>query len=149
MSFNSSFFLFIDSNSKQNMTLFPVNVPTNFKIHLTEPIQLDNIWKVALTEINIKEDNRTMYMGGLYVLCDLVDYSIVNGGQRQPILRRLQCNKKGNWIHQYESPNYLSINKTQIFDIEFFILDSELKIPSFMKKPVSLTLHFRQYPFFL
>lgn len=149
MSFNSSFFLFIDSNSKQNMTVFPDNVPTNFKIHLTEPIQLDNIWKVALTEIHIKEDNRTMYMSGLYVLCDLVDYSIVNGGQRQPILRRLQCNKKGNWIHQYESPNYLSMNKTQIFDIEFFILDSELKTPSFMKKPVSLTLHFPQYPFFL
>lgn len=148
MSSTNSFFLFIDSDSEQNKTYFPDNTSTNFKIHLSEPLQLDNIWKVALTEIRIKEDNRTTFMGSLYVLCNLVDYSIVNGGQKQPILRRLQCNKKGNWTHKYESPHYLSIHKTQIFDIEFFILDDELKTPSFLKKTVSLTLHFRQYPFF-
>ena len=146
---NSSFFLFVDSDWDENKAYFPDNTPTNFKVHLAEPIQLDNIWKVALTEIRIKDDNKITYMNDLYVLCDFVDYSIVNGGQRQPILRRLQFVKKGNWTNKYESPNYLTINKTTIVDLEFYILNKYLKNPSFLQKPVSLTLHFRQYPFFV
>ena len=141
--------MFLDSDSDENKTYFPDNTPTKFKIHLAEPLQLDNIWKVALTEIRIKDDNKIPYMNDLYLLCDFVDYSIVNGGQSHPILRRLQFVKKGNWAHKYDTPNYLSINKTTVVDLEFYILDRNLKNPSFLKKPVSLTLHFRQYPFFV
>lgn len=108
--------MFVDSDSDENKASFPDNAPTNFKIHLAEPLQSDNIWKVALTEIPIKDDNNITYMNDVYVLCDFVDYSIVNGGQRQSILRRLQFVIKGNWTHKYESPNYLSINKTTIVD---------------------------------
>lgn len=122
---NSDFFLFIDSDSDENKAYFPDNTPTHFKIHLVEPLQLDNIWRVALTEIRIKDDNKTSYMNDLYVTCDCVDYSIVNGGQRQPILRRSQFVKKGNWTLNYESPNYLPINKTTIVDLEFHILSGE------------------------
>lgn len=143
-----NFFLFADSDSDENKLFFPDNSASNFKIHLTEPLQLDNIWKVALTEIRIRDDNKIVYINDLYVLCDAIDYSVVNGDKKQPILRKVQFVKKGNWTHNYETPNYLSITKTVVTDIEFYILDNKLKNASFLKKPVSLTLHFRQYPFF-
>lgn len=58
-------------------------------------------------------------MDDLYVLCDLVGESIVNGVKQQSFMRKVQCVRKGNWIHVYDSPQYMHIYKTQIFDIEF------------------------------
>lgn len=144
----SSFYLFVDSDSDVSKSYFPNNSPINFKVHLKEPLQLDHIWKVALTDIRLKDSNKIVYTDDLYVLCDLVGESIVNGIKQESFLRKVQCVRKGNWTHVYDSPHYMNINKTQIFDIEFYILDNDFKPPSFLKKPVSLTVHFRQYPFF-
>ena len=88
---------------------------------------------MVLTDIRIKDDNKITYMDDLNILCDLVGDSIVNGVQRQSLLRRVQCFRKGNWTHTYESPHYVHVNKTQVFDIEFFILDKKFRTPSFIK----------------
>lgn len=139
----------VNSDSARNIEYFPDNQPQKFKIHLEEPLHLDNTWTVALVDICIRDNNRIAYTDHLYVFCDLVGETIINGERRQSLLRKVQFFKKGIWMDTYALPYYMRITKTEIFDIEFYIEDRNFKPVSFLKKPVSLTLHFRQYPFFV
>lgn len=145
---STNLFLNIDSYSERNNEYFPDNTSAKFKIHLEEPLYLSGTWKMALTDICIKDSNKIAYMDHLYVFCNMAGESVINGERRQCLLRKIQFVKKGNWTHTFNLPYYVDVTKTQIFDIEFYITDKNFDLVSFLKKTVSLTVHLRQYPFF-
>lgn len=144
---SKNMFIHIDSHSKRNDDYFPDNTSMKFKIHLEEPLYLSGMWKIALVDICIKDSMKISYMDHLYVFCNIAGESIVNGEKRQSFLRKVLLVKKGNWTQTFELPYYVNVNKTQVFDIEFYITDKNFELATFLKKTVSLTVHLRQYPF--
>lgn len=145
----SNFYFRAQSDDKTNLDYFPNNTAHKFKIHLSKPLNLSGIWKIALCDIHINDSKQISYMNQLYVFCSIVDTSILNGRQEQHLLRSVELNRKGNWTNIYHQLYYENVNKTHIFDIEIYITDRSLRLATFLTKPLTITLHFRQYPFFL
>lgn len=145
----SNFYLLMDSDNSKNLIYYPDNKPWNFKVLFDNPLNLSGKWNVALTDVFIRDGSKTLYVNNLYVYCNVAGESIVNGEHRQSLLRMLHYVKKGNWTHKYAIPYYMNVNRSQIVEIEIHIKDRHANDASFLKQPVSLTLHFRQYPFFM
>lgn len=143
----SSVYITAASCNEKNKEYFPDNTLTKFKVHLKEPLHLVGLWKMALMEIFIRDDNKLKYNDHLYLFCDLSGETIIDGERRQNVLRKIQNVKKGNWSHIYILPYYVDVTKTDVSSIEFYLTDKDFKTPSFLKKSVSLTVHFRRYPF--
>lgn len=146
---SASFYLVVDSDNLKNLQYYPDNKPWKFKVRFDAPLNLSGFWTVALTDVFIRDSSKTTYVNNLYVHCNIAGESILNGERRESLLRVLHFVKKGNWTHKYSLPYYLNINKSQIFEMEFYITTRQSEYASFLKQPVTLTLHFRQYPFFV
>lgn len=140
-----SFYVIVNSN--QSLDFFPNNTPSYFCVHLKTPLQLQGIWKVGLSEIYIHENHIVSSHRHLYVYTNICGESIVDG-ESQPLLRRLISNENGSWMNIFQPVFYLTVNKTQIYDIEFYIKTDSNQLASFLSSPVTLTLHFKAYPFF-
>ena len=67
---------------------------------------------------------------------------------RNPLLRRLINDHVGYWAEIYELPNYVPVKRSEITDIEFYIKDEAGNYASLLTNPVSITLHFRSFPFY-
>lgn len=144
----SSFYIMVDSDNAENLEYFPDNQPCRFKVRLVNPLNLTCTWKMALSDVFIADNSKTTYTNHLYIFCSIAGDSILNGRQQQTLLRKLGYVKKGNWTHTYNLPYYVDVNRTHIFDIEFYITDKQFQLASFLKKPSSVTLHLRSYPYF-
>jgi hypothetical protein len=81
------------------------------------------------------------------VHCSVAGESILNGERRESLLRVLHFVKRGNWTHKYSTPYYVSVNKSLIFEMKFYITNRQSGYASFLKQPVTLTLNIGQYPF--
>jgi len=68
-------------------------------------------------------------------------------GENENLLRVLKSQRAGSWTQSFDTPQYFSITKSEIRDLEIHIKDVKGNFASFLKKPVTITLHFRQYPF--
>ena len=133
-------------NSDQCQSLFPSNKAYHFRTHLKAPLSLQGTWKVALTEIYITESSPLPYKK-LYLYSNICGDSIVDG-EYHPLLRRLINDHVGYWAEIYELPNYVPVKRSEIIDIEFYIKDEAGNYTSLLTNPVSITLHFRSFPFY-
>lgn len=137
---------YVIANSNQSLNLFPGNSPFHFRLHLNTPLILDGVWKVGLSEVYI-QDNPVWTDHHLYIYCSVCDKSVIDGDSRA-LLRRLMPNENGLWKHIFNPTFYLTVSKSQINNIEFSIKTDTNKFASFLTQPVTLTLHFKHYPFF-
>ena len=133
-------------NSDQCQSLFPSNKAYHFRTHLKAPLSLQGTWKVALTEIYITESSPLPYKK-LYLYSNICGNSIVDG-EYHSLLRRLINDHVGYWAEIYELPNYVPVKRSEITDIEFYIKDEAGNYASLLTNPVSITLHFRSFPFY-
>lgn len=97
-------------------------------------------WKVALVDIKLSSNN------DLYIYANICGDVIVDGN-KQPLLKRICCCSQTEYYH-FDQLAYIPVVKSEIRDIEFFITDMQGSHASFLKNPVSITLHFRSYPYF-
>ena len=81
----------------------------------------------------------------LYIYSNICSESIVDGYYR-PLLRQV---KLGGAQFTFSDLHYLSVNKTQVDDIEFCIKDEINELASFLTDSTSIMLHFCSYPFFV
>ena len=144
-----SFYLVVDSDNSKNLEYYPDNKPWKFKVRFDAPLNLFGFWTVALTDVFIRDSSKTTYVNNLYVHCNIAGESILNGKCRESLLRVPHFVKKGSWTHKYSLSYYLNINKSLFFLMEFYVTTRQSEYASFLKQPVPLTLHFRQYPFFV
>ena len=83
----------------------------------------------------------------LDVFSNVCKESIVSG-EEQSLLRRMQQNLATGWSHIFYPIIYLPIKRREIYEFEIVIRSDDGSIPSFLKGPVRLTLHFKRYPFY-
>ena len=104
------------------------------------------MWKVALIDVTIAEpQSKVRY--NLYIHCNICGGNILNG-ETENLLRMVQSQKGGNWVQTLHNPQYVLVNTTEIRDLEIYIKDGKDKLATFLKKPVTVTLHFKSYPFY-
>lgn len=139
-------YLYIKSD--ESNAYFSDNRVCRFKVHLSLPLYLNGNWKVALTEFYATRDpkSQTKTTDALYIYTDLCKESIVHGVE-QPLLRRLDRNKKSGWDYILDIPYYLTVKTKELREFEIYIKSEAGAFVSDLKEPLHLTLHLKQYPF--
>ena len=132
-------------NSDMSIVYFPNNKPYQFKTHLQSSINLNGNWKVSLVDISMSDSSKKSY--NLYIHSDICGESILDG-DKENILRMVKAYRSGRWTQECINHQYISINKSEIRDIEFSIRNKKGELASFLQNPVTITLHFRSYPFY-
>lgn len=136
-----------DSNS-----YFSNNKVFRFKVHFKLPLLLHGFWKVGLTELHVKVDKQMLLPKksvdeALYVFTNICKESIVNC-EEQPLLRRLEPTSKQGWNYMFDTVIYLPVKRKEILEFEVYIKGEDGTFASFLKSPLHMTLHFKQYPFY-
>ena len=70
------------------MHLYPDNKPYSFKVQMKESLYLQDVRKIALTDVSIKENSSLSYINHLRVFCDIAGKSIIYGEKRPFLLRK-------------------------------------------------------------
>lgn len=70
---------------------------------------------------------------------------MVVDGEVQSVLRRIVFN--GQTPQIFNSPLYVDVIKNEITNLEIVIRNRKGNLASFLTNPLSLTLHFKAYPF--
>lgn len=140
-------YLYIKSD--ESNAYFSDNEVYRFRIHLNKPLTLHGSWKVALTEFYAFDDtkSKTNTTSALYVYSDLCKECIVHG-EEQPLLRRLDKNKKNSWDYTLDSTYYLPVKRKEVREFQIYIKRGDGTYASDLKSPLHLTLHLKPYPFY-
>lgn len=133
-------------NSQQCMDVFPDNKPYRFFTPLKSQLTLKGVWKVALIDIKIPQNNHLFVEKDLYIFSIMCGESVVDGVS-QPLLRRVCPSSSEFDYYSFKHPCYVSVIKHELFDIEFYIKDEHRDKASFLNQPLTLTLHFKAYLF--
>ena len=127
--------------SDQNMNYFPHNTSYHFKSFLKQPLLLDGNWKIALTEIDFDEK---ITSSTLYVHCNVCEGTIVDGIHTN-VLRKVNTDIRRTFSNSFNWLYYVPVIKYELRDIEIIIKDRDGSLATFLKRPVSVTLHFMKY----
>lgn len=131
-------------SSDDGKSFYPNNTSYDFRIKLNRTLQFDGYWVVALTEIRISE--KAQKDVELFVCSDLCQDSFV-GSSEQPLLRRVFYEDVKNSNIIYTQPYYVPVKLTDVQQIRIYIKDENGNDASFLKKKVTVTLHFKKFPF--
>ena len=94
-------------NSQQCMNVFPDNKPYRFVTHLKLQLSLNGVWKVALIDIKIPQNNHRFEEKDLYIFSNMCGESIVDGVS-QPLLRRIYPSSSEFDYYSFIHPSYVS-----------------------------------------
>ena len=141
------FYVYVRSDETDKY--FPENKAYKFISRLNSPINLEGFWKVALVEFYALDNSRSRNSSSetLYIYSDICKESIINGSKKS-VLRRVFKNDKSGWKNIFDSPFYLPVNKKYFQEFELQITTDYLTEAIFLKSPVHITLHFKQYPYY-
>lgn len=140
---------YIYVRSDESNSYFVDNTTYKFKVQLKLPLYLYGKWKVALVHFHATEkgNSNSKADDGLYIYSDLCRESIVYGEER-PLLQRLEKTAKGRWDYTINNPLYVPVKKQELRELEIYIKREHDQDATQLIKPVYLTLHLKQYPFF-
>lgn len=133
-------------SSTDGTDFFSDNSPFNFRVKLNRNIQLDGYWMVALTEFTLNKTNS--FDKNLYILSDICQNSFI-GNTEKPLLRRVMLNRKKNGNIIFYNPYYIPVRSGIMEHIHIYITDDEGSLASFLRQPVTVTLHFKKFSFIL
>lgn len=135
--------IYVVLNSDRNLKLHETNKPYCFQTYFHTPLYLKGLWKVALVDFAFANDEPTT-VDHLYVHCNECTGMVVDG-EVQSVLRRIVFN--GQTPQIFNSPLYVDVINNEITNLEIVIRNREGNLASFLTNPLSLTLHFKAYPF--
>ena len=144
---NTDRYIYVKSDESDEY--FADNETYKFKVHLQLLLYFYGKWKVALVQFHAAEKGKSSSKDneGLYVYTDLGKESIVYGEERS-LLRRMHRNVKGKWDYTFDTPFYVPVKKQEVQEFEIYIKRERDVNATQLIKPVYLTLHFKQYPFY-
>ena len=125
------------------------NSPNNFTVQLNRQVQFDGYWVVAVTDFNIKnyKQNKTNEHE-IFLYCDICQETFV-GGREIPLLRRIVLNSDQKTNIIFTTPYYIPLKVSQLQQIKIYIKNRKGDPVSFQTEEVTLTLHFKKFPYIL
>lgn len=145
-------YVYVKSDESNNY--FPENEVYRFKVHLKVPLSFSGFWKVGLMELQVKKTSKSRPRGksksdnAIYIFTNFCKDSILKGVET-PILRRLEMNTRDGWSYSFDTPIYVPMKRTELLEFEVYIKAEDGSFASFLESPLYLTLHFKQYPFYM
>ena len=129
-------------------TLYPNNTSYDFRIQFNRQIQLDGYWVVALTEFTTTDWDDKTKQNELLVCSDICQDTFVRFTE-VPLIRRVYTsgNKQENIVYNY--PYYISVKIGNVQQMHIYIKDRRGLPATFLKGRVTVTLHFKKFPFAL
>lgn len=124
------------------------NKPNCFRIQLNKQVQFDGYWTVAVTEFTTESWDVNKKSSEVFICCDICEETIV-GGKDIPLLRRVFLGEKKENNIIYKLPYYIPMKIGQLQQICIYITDRAGNLVSFLDGPVSVTLHFKKFPYVL
>ena len=122
--------------SHRNSDYYQDNKPYSFKIKLRQTLELQGDWKVALTEITLKESSKQE--DTLCIYSNICGESIING-VNVALLRRIVVNNNTHTL--FTSPYYIPVVKSELSEIEFKLENDQGELAKHIKNPVTLVVH--------
>lgn len=119
-----------------------------FRIQLNKQVQLDGYWTIGLTEFTTESWNSNKKSQEVFICCDMCEETFVCG-KDMPLLRRVYLGEKQETNIIYELTYYVPVKIGQLQQICIYITDREGNLVSFLDGPVSVTLHFKKFPYVL
>ena len=118
-----------------------------FKGLLAKYLAIENFYlnsKSPSIKIDAKYSSHINIINSLYVYTDIIQYQYV-GDTLAPLLRNVAVTPKINSIKSliYDSPHYVSVNKSYIDTINIKILDEQGNLIRFKRGKSLVKLHFR------
>lgn len=149
-----SFYVIARSGDSRNH--FPNNTPHTFRVMLNTTLRFNpQEWSVGLCELycdNISLSDTTSNSGSggeVYVNTNVCQTSLV-GESEQRLLRRIVLHHKKTYLDATFNPVfYLPVVLSECRDVLIDIRDVLGRSTSFIRGPVTATLHFRRRPFIL
>lgn len=126
---------------------FPNNKPHRFVTHLQTPLNLRENWKVALVDINLPGHDSAKETD-IYLCCNICTGTLVDGIYRS-VLRRICLMDTEMDYCSFENLLYLSVIKSEVYDIEFFLTDKHGNTVTLSSEPISLNGSFQVISIFL
>lgn len=123
------------------------NKPNCFRVQLNNQIPFEGYWSVALTEFSTESWISSKKKSELFVCCDICEETIV-GGKDAPLLRRVCLGQNPENI-AFTVPYYIPVKICELQQICIYITDREGNLVSFLDGPVTVTLHFKKFPYVL
>ena len=123
------------------------NKPNCFRVQLNKQIQFDGYWTVALTEFSSESWSKSKKKSELFVCCDICEETLI-GGKEAQLLRRVYLGEKPGNI-TYTLPYNIPVKLGQLQQIGIYITDRDGNLVPFLDGPVTVTLHFKKFPFVL
>lgn len=124
------------------------NKPNCFRIQLSKQVQFDGYWTVAVTEFTTASWDVSKKSPEVFICCDICEETFV-GGKDLPLLRRVFLGKEKENNIIYKLPYYIPMKIGQLQQICIYITDRAGNLVSFLDGPVSVTLHFKKFPYVL
>lgn len=131
-------------HSRDSLTLYPKNSPSECWIQLPKPYILDGQWECALVDISLDCSFSPRSLR-LYLCCDFVEESCVKD-RLVPVLRNIEVNARFNKIKTELFPElvYIPVNEKQLHTIRLYLLDADLKPVVFTENDLHCVLHLKQ-----
>lgn len=147
---------YIYVKSDESTAYFSDNESYRFRVQLDAPLILNGSWRIALTEFYAEmnpppsrsRSPRVRMTDAVYIYTDLCKESIVHGEERS-MLRRLDRNTDDGWDYMLDTYYYLPVTKKEVREFTVYIKRGDGSNATDLKQPVHLTLHLKQYPFYL
>jgi hypothetical protein len=103
---------------------------------------------VGLTEFTVGSNGTVGENSEIYICCDICEETFV-GGKEVSLLRRVVLGTEKGYNFIFTAPYYVPIKNTSLQQISIYITDREGNFISFLKAPVTVTLHFKKFAFVL
>lgn len=122
------------------------NKPYDFRVQFNRQLQFDGYWMVGLTEISVTSVLQKGNCKELFIYCNVCQESFV-GTQEVPLLRRVYLTETENCNIIYDSTYYVPMKLSELRYLHVYIRDSKGQPSSILEGDVTITLHFKKFPF--
>ena len=130
-------YVYLSSSTSQEY--FAANTAANFTNILPKKLELQGSWEVALLQIHYPPSSKGQFVK---IQTDIAS-DVIYEDNMLPVLRRIPITTKGK-LYTPSYPFYIPVKKDHVDRISISIINDQGQFPSFTKKPVRCTLHFRK-----
>ena len=121
----------------------PNNSPSNFQVCLDQYIDFKNAHKCALVDFTCTTANFETPLEPKYIYFNLVSEQLINGS-RNTFVRYTTVRFGQLQMEKFSPPYYLPVKPIKTNKLEVYIREADGKEPSFLKKMMTCSLHFRK-----
>jgi hypothetical protein len=125
---------------------YPTNDPSDFRVKLPRPLNLDGKWECGLINISFwPQFGTSENPREIYICSDIVGNSYALDGL-YPILKRISAPENHNLKVNinYANVDFIHVNQSTLQSVHIYIFDNKGVTPSFLTKDLYCTLLLRK-----